>query len=144
MPVGNIFVFISKEPWQLVCLNHDGQGPSGFPSVLLIPSHHDEMLIAGQSGSRRLFGWCAPYRQLRSLICAWVFKGLGFLTIHLRFFSSLTRKSVPLGCYCMLYRTICLVCLCCSEPETLLDTVKYRSVYTKYQLGTPQEGQQAH
>lgn len=143
VPVGNICVFISKGPQRLVCLRPDGQGPSGFPSVLPIPSHQHEMLIVRQSGSRRLFGLRAPYRQLCSLICAWVFEGLDFLTIHLRFFSSLTRKSVPLGWYCMLYRSICLAYLCCSEAETLPDTVKYRFVCTKYQPGTPQEGQEA-
>lgn len=90
-------VFISEGLQQLICLVHDGRSPSGCPCVLLILSHHHEMLIVRQSGSRRLFGLHAPYSQFCSLICAWVFQVLDFLTIHLRFFSSLTRKSNTLG-----------------------------------------------
>lgn len=75
------------------------------------------MLIVLQLASQRAYGLRAPRRQRCSLICTWVLKGFGFLTIHLRFFVSLTRKSVPLGCYCILYRS---VYLSCSEAETLL------------------------
>lgn len=51
--VGNICVFISKGPQQLVCLHHDGWGPSGFPSVLPIPSHQPEMLIVPTIGKSK-------------------------------------------------------------------------------------------
>lgn len=117
--VGNIFVFRSKRPQQQhLFLGRDGRDPNGFLIVLLILSHQHEMLIVLQLASRRPYGLRAPCRQRCSLICAWVLKGLGFLTIHLRFFVSLTRKSVPLGCHCILYRA---VCLSCSEAETLLN-----------------------
>lgn len=86
-------------PWQLKCLIHDGQGPSGFHSNLLIPSHQHEMLIVRQSGSRTL----RLVRSSQALICAWASEGLGFVTIHLWFLSSSTSESTLLGCHCVLY-----------------------------------------
>jgi len=73
-----------------------------------------------------------PYRQFCSLICAMVFKGLDFLTIHLRLFSSLTRKIMPLGYHRMLYLFFCLAYLHCSEDQLLLETVIYRSLDIKH------------
>lgn len=121
-----------KGPQWLICLNHDGQDPSGFPRLLLIPSHQHEMLIVRQSGSRRLFGLCVPYRHR---FFAWVFEVLDFLTIHLRSSSSLTRKSILLGCCCALY--ISESHLWCSEPDT--SSAKYHCANPRGKANTQRD-----
>lgn len=92
-------VSLSSGPWWLECLTHDGQGPRGFHSKLLIPSHQHEMLIVRQSGSRTL----QFVRSSQALICARASEGLDFLTIHLWFLSSLASESTLLGYHCVLY-----------------------------------------
>lgn len=92
-------VCLSSGRWWLKCLIHDVQGPRGFHSKLLIPSHQHEMLIVRQSGSRTL----QLVRSSQALICARASEGLDFLTIHLWFLSSLTSESALLGYHCVLY-----------------------------------------
>lgn len=104
--IGVGVVCLSSGPWWLKCLIHDGQGPRGFRSKLLIPSHQHEMLIVRQSGSRRL----QLVRSSQALICARASEGLDFLTIHLWFLSSLASESTLLGSHCVLY--ICEIHLC--------------------------------
>lgn len=108
-----------KGPQRLICLNHDGQDPSGFPRLLLIPSHQHEMLIVRQSGSRRLV-WFV--RSLQASIFRLGFWGFGFPNDSpavLFLFDQ--KKNILLGCRCVLY--ISVSHLWCSEPDT--SSAKY-------------------